>query len=368
MQPQMVPMQQMQYVQQAAYPQMTTTSPGAVAGQRVSLPTTPTAVQGVLAQMPQQQQQVYSVITVPSPTHAGMQQMGFATQPMCVTVPPAAVPSPTHAVAVANMQSMQQQVQQQQVQQQVQQQQRVRVTSPSHASINAAQAQMWQQQQQQTTSPTAAATPSATSLTTTPTSAKKGTGRSKGQPRSPAAPFVHSGWLYPGGMNRKLRRAIMFEGQPGSGVVLECVQRFWVGSHVPDGVLCEDKDKDSKDKDKEKEEEEAPTSTRSYQGLTPSTTPTSTSSPLAERGEVGSKMPFIAVHNTAKGLPQDEDAAAAAAADAADLLGALQVKEDLVDETVITPLLATLQAVCIFFCFSSPVLHLGIFLKYQTTD
>eukprot|EP01064_Diplonema_japonicum_P014949 TRINITY_DN2270_c1_g2_i1.p1 TRINITY_DN2270_c1_g2~~TRINITY_DN2270_c1_g2_i1.p1 ORF type:complete len:295 (+),score=31.78 TRINITY_DN2270_c1_g2_i1:68-952(+) len=60
----------------------------------------------------------------------------------------------------------------------------------------------------------------------------------KGQPRSPAAAFVHGGWLYGGGMNRKLRRAILFSNSLTE--VVEGVSRVWVGQHVPDGSVSED--------------------------------------------------------------------------------------------------------------------------------
>eukprot|EP00754_Rhynchopus_humris_P030294 Rhum_TRINITY_DN15266_c12_g1::Rhum_TRINITY_DN15266_c12_g1_i1::g.147819::m.147819 len=141
----------------------------------------------------------------------------------------------------------------------------------------------------------------------------------KGQPRSTAPAFVHEGWMYPPGLNRKLRRAIQFSsvGSGGGGgqassspasqpppspadkagakkaaaaaataVCLDGVQRVFVGTLVPDGVADErvyaslvatahhhhPHHTDAVVPD-------TPTSAHSLQGLTPSTTPSS--SPFA---------------------------------------------------------------------------------------
>eukprot|EP01060_Flectonema_neradi_P003480 TRINITY_DN12243_c0_g1_i2.p1 TRINITY_DN12243_c0_g1~~TRINITY_DN12243_c0_g1_i2.p1 ORF type:complete len:892 (+),score=155.34 TRINITY_DN12243_c0_g1_i2:225-2900(+) len=64
-------------------------------------------------------------------------------------------------------------------------------------------------------------------------------GKGYGQGKSSSSAFIHDGYLYPPGLNRKQRRTIIFSNEQRKGEV-GVVEGFWLGENVPDGSVSEE--------------------------------------------------------------------------------------------------------------------------------
>ena len=63
-------------------------------------------------------------------------------------------------------------------------------------------------------------------------------GKGYGQGKSSSSAFIHEGYLYPPGLNRKQRRTIIFSNEQRKGEV-GVVEGFWLGEDIPDGSVSE---------------------------------------------------------------------------------------------------------------------------------